>query len=119
MAAVSSGTARIDWEIAQGATASLNLTWTVGGTPVDLTGYTARCTVKDTYGGTAWLTLTSAGGAIVLGGAAGTIVVTATATQTAALAAPANGVFDVELVSGTTVRRLVAGSVTVTPEVTT
>jgi hypothetical protein len=75
--------------------------------------------VKDTYGGTAWLTLTTANGGITLGGAAGTITITASATATAALTAPAVGVYDLELVTGSTVRRLAAGEVTVTPEVTT
>jgi hypothetical protein len=55
---------------------------------------------------------------LTLGGAAGTIVITLTATQTAALTA-GNYVYDLELVSGAgVVTRLVQGNVTVTAEIT-
>ena len=55
---------------------------------------------------------------ISLGGAAGTITLTISATDTAALSAPQNGVYDLELVSGSTVTRLVQGTFLVTPEAT-
>jgi hypothetical protein len=55
-----------------------------------------------------------------LGGTAGTIVVALTATQTAAIDATPSGqyVYDLELVSGSTVTRLVEGNFLVSPEVT-
>jgi hypothetical protein len=49
-----------------------------------------------------------------------TITVSLTATQTTALTAPSNGVYDVEYVSssGTVVTRILEGTYTITPEVT-
>lgn len=107
--------------IEQGATFTLNATWKAAdGTPVDLTGYAARMQARQTYASaTTVLNLTSAGGNIALGGTAGTVVVTISATATAALTAPWAGVYDLELVSaGGVVTRLLEGSARVTPEVT-
>ena len=110
---------RYDLEIKQGATLSLTATWKdSSGTAVNLTGYTARLQVRATYDSSSTiLSLTSASG-ITLGGAAGTISITASATVTAALTAPWSGVYDLELVSGGgEVTRLLEGAVTVSPEV--
>jgi hypothetical protein len=110
---------RYDLEIKQGATLSLTATWKdSSGTAVNLTGYTARLQVRATYDSSSTiLSLTSAAG-ITLGGAAGTIAITATATVTAALTAPWSGVYDLELVSGGgEVTRLLEGTATVSPEV--
>jgi hypothetical protein len=110
---------RYDLEIKQGATLSLTATWKDStGTAVNLTGYTARLQVRATYDSSSTiLSLTSAAG-ITLGGAAGTIAITATATVTAALTAPFSGVYDLELVSGGgEVTRLLEGTATVSPEV--
>jgi hypothetical protein len=110
---------RYDLEIKQGATLSLTATWKdSAGTAVNLTGYTARLQVRATYDSSSTiLSLTSAAG-ITLGGAAGTIAITASATTTAALTAPFSGVYDLELVSGGgEVTRLLEGTATVSPEV--
>jgi len=110
---------RYDLEIKQGATLSLTATWKdSSGTAVNLTGYTARLQVRATYDSSSTiLSLTSASG-ITLGGAAGTIAITASATTTAALTAPWSGVYDLELVSGGgEVTRLLEGTATVSPEV--
>ena len=110
---------RYDLEIKQGATLSLTATWKdSSGTAVNLTGYTARLQVRATYDSSSTiLSLTSAAG-ITLGGAAGTIAITASATTTAALTAPWSGVYDLELVSGGgEVTRLLEGIATVSPEV--
>jgi hypothetical protein len=107
--------------VEQGATFTLNATWQAAdGTPVDLTGYSARMQARQTYASTtAVLNLTNAGGNITLGGTAGTVVVTVSATATAALTAPWSGVYDLELASaGGVVTRLLEGSLRVTPEVT-
>jgi len=109
---------RYDLEIKQGATLSLTATWKdSAGTAVNLTGYTARLQVRATYDSSSTiLSLTSAAG-ITLGGAAGTIAITASATTTAALTAPFSGVYDLELVSGGgEVTRLLEGTATVSPE---
>ena len=105
----------------QGATLSLVATWRdSAGTAINLTGYTARMNVRETYSSSsAILTLTTENAGITLGGAAGTITLTATATATAALTEPFSGVYDLELVSaGGVVTRLLQGAATVSPEVT-
>jgi hypothetical protein len=111
---------RLDMSCYQGASFDYTLTWQTGGTPVNLSGYTARMQVRDGYdGGSAIVSITSGTG-ITLGGTAGTIVVALTATQTAAIDATPSGqyVYDLELVSGATVTRLVEGTFIVSPEVT-
>ncbi len=105
--------------IEQGATFLLNLVWKDSlGAPINLTGYTARMQVRHKItDASPLLTFTTENGGIALGGALGTITLNATATQTAALTAD-QYVYDLELVTGATVTRLVQGSFTVTPEVT-
>lgn len=114
MAALIDQTGRVDLVVAQGATFAATFTWKIDGTPVDLSGYTGAAKIKDTYGGSTLATFT-----VTLGGNAGTITATLSATTTGALTAPATGVWDLELTSGSTVRRLLAGNVTITPQVTT
>lgn len=111
---------RLNMECYQGASFDYTLTWQTGGTPVNLSGYSARMQVRDGFdGGSAIVNLTSGTG-ITLGGTAGTIVVALTAIQTAAIDATPSGqyVYDLELVSGSTVTRLVEGNFLVSPEVT-
>lgn len=101
----------------QGATWDYQLVWKTAGTPVDLTNYTARLQARATYAtGTAVLSLTNGTG-ITLGGTAGTITLSASATTTAAIPA-AQYVYDLELVNGSTVTRLVQGYLNVSAEVT-
>jgi hypothetical protein len=103
----------------QGATWNLALTWNDdSGDPINLTGYTARMQVRASYdSATSVLALTNGSG-LTLGGAAGTITLAVSATQSASVAA-ANYVYDLELQSGGgEVVRLVEGTLTVTPEVT-
>lgn len=103
----------------QGATLTRTVTWkNSAGDPINLTGYTARMQVRADYDSTiAVLTLTTENGGITLGGSAGTIVITATATATTALSA-STYVYDLELVLGSTVTRLIQGSFVVNAEVT-
>jgi len=110
----------LDITIEQGATWNLVLTWKINGTPVDLTSYTgrlqARVDVDDSE--TIMSLTTAAGGGIVLGDALGTITLSRSATETAALAT-GEFVYDLELQSsGGEVTRLVQGSLVVTAEVT-
>lgn len=102
-----------------GATFSRTLTYKINGSAVNLSGYSARLQVRQKHTSTTkLLDLTTANSGIALGGAAGTITITATDTQTAALP---DGVwrYDLEIVSGAgVVTRLVEGTFTVTPEVT-
>jgi tRNA threonylcarbamoyladenosine modification (KEOPS) complex Pcc1 subunit len=107
--------------IEQGATLNLVLTYKdSSGNLVNLTGYTARMSLRATFdAAAAILSLTTENSRISLGGAAGTITLTISATDTAALTAPQSGVYDLELVSGSAVvTRLIQGTFTVTPEAT-
>lgn len=103
----------------QGATFDKTATWTIGGTAVNLGGYTARSQIRETYDSTAViLSLSTGGSGITLGGTAGTITWGFTATQGAAIPA-GQYVYDLEVVSSTgQVTRLLEGWFTVTPEVT-
>jgi hypothetical protein len=105
----------------QGASWDYTLTWQVAGTPVNLTGYSARMQVRESTDATAVVFSLASGSGITLGGTAGTIFLEASATTTAAIASPANMqyVYDLELVSaGSAVTRLVEGCFFVDPEVT-
>lgn len=110
-----------DITIEQGATFLMSLLWKDNaGAPINLTGYTARMQVRRKYNSdAALLSFTTENGAITLGGAAGTIAVSGLATLTDDLPAPSTGVYDLELVGPTgVVKRLVQGSVYISPEVT-
>jgi hypothetical protein len=106
----------------QGASFDYNLVWnTTEGTvttPVDLTNWSARMQMRLSYTtAEPALSLTSGTG-ITLGGTAGSILIEATATQTAGIAAGPY-VYDLELVSpASVVTRLIEGRITVDPEVT-
>lgn len=109
---------KVNLAIYQGATYDKTFTWIVSDVPVNLTGYTARMKVRPTVSSsTVYLDLTTANGKIVLGGSAGTVQLLLSATETAALTFT-TGVYDLELVSGSTVTRLIEGNVTVSKEVT-
>lgn len=110
-----------DITIEQGATFQLSLIWKAStGTPINLTGYTARMQVRRKYNSDLpLLSFTTENGAITLGGVAGTINVSGLATLTDDLPAPAPGVYDLEMIGPTgLVTRLVQGGVYISPEVT-
>lgn len=105
--------------IEQGATYSQLITYKDNGVAVNLTGYTARMQVRSTLeSATTVVELTTANSRIALGGTAGTITLTISATDTAALTA-GRGVYDLELVSGSgIVTRLLQGVATISRNVT-
>jgi hypothetical protein len=110
----------LDFTIEQGATFNLLLTWEIDGVPVNITNWTARLQARiDIEETDTVLSLTTtAGGGITLGGAAGTISLDRTATQTALLPA-GEYVYDLELISAVgAVTRLVQGELNISPEVT-
>ena len=111
----------LDLSCYQGANFDYTLTWQTGGSAVNLTGYSARMQVRESYdAGTAVVSLTSGTG-ITLGGTAGTIGLALSATATAALDGTPNTqyIYDLELVTGAGyVTRLVEGRFMVYPEVT-
>ena len=109
----------LNFTIEQGATFNLLLTWEINNVAVNLTGYTARLQARvDVEDTETILTLTTANGGITLGGAAGTISLDQTATQTTLLPA-GTYVYDLELIAANaTVTRLVQGELAISAEVT-
>ncbi len=112
---------KLSLKIDQGATFTKTVTWRTGkpAVPVDLTGATARMQVRDKLEApTVLLELTTENGGIALGGTAGTVALRIEATATAAFAWR-SGVYDLEVeFADQTVRRLLSGGVSVSPEVT-
>jgi tRNA threonylcarbamoyladenosine modification (KEOPS) complex Pcc1 subunit len=105
--------------IEQGATFSESMVYKDQGVAINLTGYTARMQVRSTLeSATTVVELTTANDRIALGGTAGTITLTISATDTAGLTA-GRGVYDLELVSGSgIVTRLLQGVATISRNVT-
>lgn len=105
-------------KIEQGAYKSLSLTYKdATGTPIDLTGYTARMQIRGyAESTTAWVSLTSASG-ITLGTTDGAIDIELTSTQTSAI--PDSGFYDIELVAPSgEVNRILEGAVKLSKEIT-
>lgn len=109
------------FKVEKGATFSRTFTWKINSNLVNLSGYTARMKVRDNSrrapGTNQILSLTSAaGGGITLGGEAGTIIITLSATLTSSLA-PGKYTYDLELESGSgEVTRLIKGPFSVLAE---
>jgi hypothetical protein len=105
--------------IEQGATYNLSLTYKdSAGTAIDLTGYTARMQLRRRVDDSVVVVdLTTENSGIALGGASGTIDVTISATVTSAMVST-EGVYDLELISGSVVDRIIKGTYTVDREVT-
>lgn len=113
----------------QGVTFNETLTYLApdGVTPIDLTGMTGRMQVRDSYGAsTPILDLTTANGGIILGGVLGTVQILIAASVMSALTVPdigsdhptLFGYYDIELVNGLVVTRLVQGTFNITREIT-
>lgn len=86
--------------------------------PINLNGFSAYMQLRENFDSTtADLTLSTANGAITIDGALGKITIVATATQTAALTADYY-LYDLELVNGPSITRLLQGQITVNSEVT-
>lgn len=109
-----------DITIEQGTNFSLNLTYKDSAqAPIDLTGYTAKMQMRPfASSARVFFERSTTNGTISLGGAAGTVLITATAEETAALNF-LNAVYDIELYSpiDTTIR-LLQGKVIMSQEVT-
>jgi len=110
---------RINFLCPQGSTFSKTLTYKIEDVPVNLTGYSSRLQVRQTYYDTDTIvSLTSGSGGITLGGSAGTIDILINASTTSQFA-PGNWVYDLEIESlNGIVSRLIEGNFVVTPEVT-
>lgn len=108
-----------DLTLLQGKTISIPMVWG-GASPVDVTSYSARMTIKDTYGGSTYADFTVANSRVTIGSTNGLITFSMTATDSAALSAPFQGVFEIEVTSGSgAVYRGLHGSCKVLPEVVT
>jgi hypothetical protein len=107
-----------NFTIEQGATFNLLMTWKIDNVAVNLTGYTARLQARIDVDETDTILSLTTGAGITLGGAAGTISLDQTATQTALLP-KGEYVYDLELQSsGGTVTRLLQGELNISAEVT-
>lgn len=108
--------AQLDIVIEQGATYSIDIQVN----DIDLTGYTARMKGRPSHpAATTTFSLTNGNGLTISHqGNHSHILVTMSATTTAALAAPQMGVYDIEYETGGVVTRVVEGSFFVTPEAT-
>jgi hypothetical protein len=102
----------------QGSTFNLSFTIATDGDLWDLTGYTASMQVrKSVQSSTAILSLTNSSG-ITLGGAAGSVAVTVSATKMASLPA-GTWVYDLELTAPNgTAYAILQGKFVIKPEVT-
>lgn len=107
------------WKIDQGATEVQPFVYQPGGVVADLTGWSARMMIRAKVADASpLLSLTSPSGGIVITAATGTVTVTLTAAQTAALAAGVH-VYDLEIVApDTRVVKMMRGTMTVRAEVT-
>jgi hypothetical protein len=113
---------RLNLVIEQGATFSYPLTVSDSGVTRNLTGYTARMMVREDVDATSpLLTLTTENGRIIIApdqvGDKGEMSLLITAADTAALTFD-SGVYDLELVNGSVVERLLEGKVKLKKEVT-
>lgn len=87
--------------------------------PVNLTGYIGRMELRDKHGGTLLYRLDTTLGNMTIDGPEGTITLEIPATLTTTWTWR-NAVYDIELVSATgRVTRLLQGTITLSPEVTT
>jgi hypothetical protein len=88
------------------------------GSPINLSGYTARMHLRtEVDAETTLIELTTANGRIALGGPLGTIDFYISAQDTLALPV-GTAVYDLELVIGAEVFKLIKGKIKITPEVT-
>ena len=88
-------------------------------TPVDLTGYTARMSIKDKIGGAVLHSLTTENDGITIDTAAKTVLLSIPAATTEDFTW-SRGVYDLEMVSATgKVTRIISGRIVLSREVTT
>jgi hypothetical protein len=101
----------------QGADWDRTFTITQSGTALNLTGYTASMQIREAADSTAYLLSLTSGSGITLGGTAGTVAVAITSAQSSAITA-GSFAYDLELLSGSQVTRLLQGAVNVSGNVT-
>ena len=107
---------RYDFDVLQGATFARDLQYQIQGEPIDIEGYTARMKVRKSYDLPVEIELTTANGKIVISDT-NKIDITLSAAETAALSS-GRYLYDLELVNGDYVERILQGIFTVMAEVT-
>lgn len=111
----------IEYDISteQGSSLSRVVTYSdANSSPINLTGYTARMQVRPrASSGYAYLTLTSPSGGLTLGGTTGTITILVDGSVTSAIPA-GNYVYDLEVVNGAYVDKVMGGDFSLSAEVT-
>ncbi len=114
---MSCGCNQYNFAVKQGADYRLTVTWkNPDGTPVNLTGRTAKMQLRVQPASDALLTLTSGAG-LTLGGTAGTVGIVITAAQ--GLTLPLEPVlYDLLIINGTAVDRILEGVATICAGVT-
>lgn len=109
----------VNFTLDQGSTFTQTLVYKDSeGNPVDLTSYTARSKARASLESNVIIWNLTNGNGITLGGATGEITLTISAADTADYEPGAVYVYDLELINGTTITRLIQGQVTVSGEVT-
>ena len=112
--------ATYDFQIEQGATLLKPIVWKdSSGTPINLTGYTAKMQVRSSVTSpTVLLELSTANNRLTINPSTGTVTMIFSATTTAAITW-SRGKYDLELTSyDGTVTRLLEGEITVSKEIT-
>jgi hypothetical protein len=111
----------LNWSVQQGATLALPITWyDETQAPVDLSANTttAALTARDTWGGTAHMTLTSSGG-LTLAADTPNVTISANSATTAAYTGWTRCVYDLQVTVGGVTRTLLEGFVTLRKESST
>jgi hypothetical protein len=112
---------KLDMIIYQGATFSKVIKLSAAGVPMNITGYTFRMQVRQSKSPTSpiLVELTTANNGIITTNPAtlGEITLLLSATATASLNFPSS-FYDLEMVNGSVVTRLIEGSITLSKEVT-
>jgi hypothetical protein len=103
--------------IEQGSTFQMQFRWKVDGNIVNLTGATARMQLRRSPRSAVIFELTNTNSRILLGGTLGTVSLELTSDETASIPA-GNFVYDLEIVFGSVVRKLLRGTAVVASEVT-
>lgn len=102
--------------IQQGATFSLSVNYAAVANLSS--GYSARMMGRTSHAAASTVFSLTNGSGITLGSSSPNIVITMAATATDDFAAPSTGVYDLELVQGSNVYRILEGAFEITPEVT-
>lgn len=108
---------KVNFVCPQGSTFTRTLTYKINDAPVNLTGYNARLQVREYHYSDDFIASLTDTSGITMGGSAGTITVSMAASATENFVS-GDYVYDLEIVTGGTVTRLIEGKFTVTPEVT-